>query len=421
MTVIFTLPVIGGFLTEKFLGYFFAITISLCLTIGGLFTLCFETLVHFYLGLALFSIGNSITVTCLYVILGRILQHAKHKRVAGFTITYTCMNAGALTVTLGSGWIIRNWGYQSAFLCSTILFLAATFTFLLNLRAITPTRLQLTQHYTPLQRAVGLAIIFFMIPAIMLLLHHPQFSWLLLTIVCTMATFVFAWLYYISNLKQRKQLRLFLTIVLFGIFFWVLYALEPATLTSFIERNVRHVIGSFSIPLSDFSSINMLFVVFLGCLFSCIWIHLSKRHHLPALPYQFALGIGCIGAAYLLLSASTYFSNQNGLISIAWVIISSIMFSAAELFISPVGIAMVGTLTPPKYEGSMMGIWLLSNGFGSTLAGVFVSLIMLPTQTTSPLLTNDLYSYRFCEFGLIALFLATILALLTPHLLKKMN
>lgn len=418
VTIIFTVPILGGFIAEKLLGYVTAAILSLFLAIAGLFNLCFQSLIHLYLGLALFSIGNSIAIACIYVILGRRLNECPHKRIAGFTIVYTCMNVGALVAMLSCTWMIRNWGYQSIFMSSTILFIAAAFIFLLNIRSITPAPLA-TQSYDLFHRLTGITIIFFTIPAIMLLLHHPNYDWLLLTLASIIAavTILHCWMRY--NSHQRRQLQTFLVVSLFAVFFWMLYALEPTVLTLFVERNVDRNLGALSIPSSDFFSFNPLFIVVVGCAFSMLWLSLSKRQRKPSIPYKFALGIGCVGGAYLLLSASTYFSDQNGLIGIEWIIVSYILLSAAELLISPIGIAMVGMLTSPQDEGSMMGVWLFSSGLGSTVEILLTHITALPDQSTNPLITDNFYSFRFCEFGLIGLFLAVVLSLCAPRLLKQ--
>ena len=46
VTIIFTVPVIGGYLAQRLLGYVFTTIISLCLAVGGLFSLCFRSLIH---------------------------------------------------------------------------------------------------------------------------------------------------------------------------------------------------------------------------------------------------------------------------------------------------------------------------------------------------------------------------------------
>ncbi len=422
VTVIFSIPVLSGVISERFLGYTFSIIVCLILAIAGLYCLCFESVDHFYTGLATFAIGDSIAVACLFITLGRLLPYDNmQKRVAGFTIAYTCMNGGALISLLCAGFIIRNWGYQSAFLLSSIILLFAVFTLLLNLRTLTPADPRCDTVYSPGSRLIGCALIATLIPITMTLFEYAQHNNVILIFVAIVALILIAIMWRTATSAQRQSLKTFLIITAFVTFFWALYALEPSVLTLFIQRNVNRSVFGFSIPSSDFFSLNPLFIILLGSVFSIMWLSFSKLKRIPSLPYKFAIGIGVMGIAFLLLSASTYFANANGLISIGWIIFSYLLLSTAELFISPIGLAMVGPLSPTKYEGVLMGVWLLSNGIGGSLSSYLSEATIYPEQTINPLVTNTLYGFRFCEFGLIALLLATILALFAPRLIKSIK
>jgi POT family proton-dependent oligopeptide transporter len=421
ITLIFSLPLLGGYISEKWLGYVFSTIFCLIIAIAGLYSLCFQSVSHFYIGLALFTVGNSIAVACLYVILGRLLRPTPEKRIAGFTIAYTCMNIGALLSLIFSGSIIRDWGYQSAFLISTILLLSAIFTLFLNLRYITPKESQSGQKYNSKQRLLGMGCIIVLVPIVMVLLRLKEHSDIILVAIAVFACVMIFLIWRSCSTRQRRRLTTFLVVTAFGVSFWALYALEPSVLTLFVERNVNREFGGFSIPSSDFFSLNPLFIIILGIVFSLVWLSLPRQNRTPSLPYLFAIGISLVGGAYLLLSASTYFTNESGLISVGWIIVCYVLLSAAELFISPVGLSMVGTLAPENHEGTLMGVWLLSNGFGGSLSWYLSEATISPKQTTNPLITNGLYGYRFCEFGLIALLLAVILALLAPRILGRLT
>ncbi len=50
-----------------------------------------------------------------------------------------------------------------------------------------------------------------------------------------------------------------------------------------------------------------------------------------------------------------------------------ILIALGELCISPTSLSMVSTLVPKRYVGAMMGISLLTIGFGGKLAGMLAS------------------------------------------------
>ena len=416
---IFAAPVIGGYIAGQLLGYLFTTITCLLLAVTGLYILCFQTLTHFYIGLAFFCVGNSIAVASLYVLLGRLLNNLPKIRTGAFTIAYTCMNCGALAALMASSTAIRIWGYQSTFLISAILFMVSLFVLLMNIRHYIPINQQCQTTYTMPKRVIGITALLLLLPLEVALFDHPQYRHdvILVMVVIGLGFLTSMWLK--APPEQRKKLVIFFIVSAFGIFFWTLYALEPSVLKIFVQRNVHRDLASFSVPASDFfSMVNPLSIVILGTLFSVMWLRLDKHRRSPTLPYKFAIGIGLVGLAFLVLSASTYFADTQGLISIEWVIGCYLLLGAAELFISPIGLSMVGQLTAPKNEGTAMGLWLLSNGVGSSLSFYLTKITVYTGQTTNPLNTNGLYGYRFCEFGLAALALAVILSLLSPKLVK---
>jgi POT family proton-dependent oligopeptide transporter len=48
-------------------------------------------------------------------------------------------------------------------------------------------------------------------------------------------------------------------------------------------------------------------------------------------------------------------------------IVTYLILTVAELFISPLGISFVSKVAPPKYQGLMQGLWLGATGAGNQL------------------------------------------------------
>jgi hypothetical protein len=72
--------------------------------------------------------------------------------------------------------------------------------------------------------------------------------------------------------------------------------------------------------------------------------------------------------------------------------------SVGELLISPIGYAMIGKLAPAKYQGIMMGSWMLVTGLASLFAGDFSGMVPEPTGTTA-IATNPGYATLFSRLG----------------------
>ena len=83
----------------------------------------------------------------------------------------------------------------------------------------------------------------------------------------------------------------------------------------------------------------------------------------------------------------------------------------------PIGYAMIGKLAPRRYQGIMMGSWMLVTGLASLFAGDFSGMIPEPTGTTA-IATNRGYAKLFAELGVGSLAVGIALVVLIPFLRK---
>ncbi len=89
--------------------------------------------------------------------------------------------------------------------------------------------------------------------------------------------------------------------------------------------------------------------------------------------------------------------------------------SVGELLISPIGYAMIGKLAPTKYQGIMMGSWMLVTGLASIFAGDFSGMVPEPTGTTA-VATNAQYASLFAKLGWGSIVAGLVLLVLIPLL-----
>ena len=54
-----------------------------------------------------------------------------------------------------------------------------------------------------------------------------------------------------------------------------------------------------------------------------------------------------------------------------WLILTYLLHTMGELFLSPVGLSSVTKLAPQRYVSQMMGIWFLATALGNLFAGLF--------------------------------------------------
>ncbi len=262
----------------------------------------------------------------------------------------------------------------------------------------------------------GLFFVALAIPLTATLLNFSKVSNLLMLLLGAFCAILVIYLSMHETRCYKKKLWAFLLLTTISVAFWALYSIAPGALAIFIARNVdRHFLG-FVIPAATYYALNPFFIVVLGPLLTIIWMLINQRGYKVATPAKFAIGVLSMGLGYLVLVLAIAFHGTEGQISSAWIVLSYFLQTFGELFVEPIGFAMVGELVPPRLEGLMMGIWQLATGVGGALSQFMANMTIAPKSSSGALLTDPIYSHAFLLFGVITVIVGLIAVGLVPYL-----
>jgi POT family proton-dependent oligopeptide transporter len=73
--------------------------------------------------------------------------------------------------------------------------------------------------------------------------------------------------------------------------------------------------------------------------------------------------------AFLLMMFVASIAQGDEKINLLWVTSVVLLFTIGELYLSPIGQAMVSKVAPARMVSMFMGVWFLSSFFGNYLAG----------------------------------------------------
>lgn len=127
-----------------------------------------------------------------------------------------------------------------------------------------------------------------------------------------------------------------------------------------------------------FQSFNPLFIVFLTPLVMSVFAWLNKKDIEPSTPKKIGFGMVIAAVAFMtILVASLNMVSPHTLNGAAvpdssrvtpyWLINGYLIFTIAELFLSPMGLSFVSKVAPPRFQGLMQGGWLLATAVGNKL------------------------------------------------------
>ena len=186
-------------------------------------------------------------------------------------------------------------------------------------------------------------------------------------------------------------------------------------------------VGGNQVPASTFQSANPIFIVLFGLVFSALWRELGKRNLDPSAPVKFALGLGQLGAGFLVLWWGAQTSDARGMVGMSWLLFGYLLHTTGELCLSPVGLSMVTKLSPKRLVSTVMGAWFLATAFSNLLAAVIASFTGVThgdgggSGVPVPAETVHVYGDVFLTIGVAASLSAVFLLGLSPFLSRWMH
>jgi proton-dependent oligopeptide transporter, POT family len=415
------LHLFGGYLGGRFLSNRNLFVFGMILQVLGCASISGGTVALLYIGLALFLTGSGLNVTCINMMLTQRFKPDDLRRESAFLWNYAGMNIGFFVGFTAAGHYQQTENYSGLFVFATIGNLVAV---VLAVRFWKT----LADRDTPLlhvdasgfrRRFVGgLAILVGLVPVVWLLLQHPLGTGRLMKGIGAIVALTLAWLAFKHpDAREKNNMWAYLMLTVGSLVFWALYQMAPSGLQLFAVHNVDRKVWGTEIAPQWIQNINTVVIVVGGPLMSALFVRLRARGWKIDVPNQFATSLLLMGLGFLALPLGIAFADERGMSAFGWLFASYVLQSVGELLISPVGYAMIGKLAPLKYQGVMMGAWMLVTGLASIFAGDFSSMVPEPSEG-SAVTTNPVYSKLFTELGLGSFFVGVVLVLLIPFLRK---
>jgi POT family proton-dependent oligopeptide transporter len=125
------------------------------------------------------------------------------------------------------------------------------------------------------------------------------------------------------------------------------------------------------IPATWFQSINPLLIILGTPLLIRAWKRRNAKETISHLLRRMAVGCLIASAAMLVMVLAAIESGADGArVSSLWVLTYFVLLTIGELFVLPVGLTLIATLSPVRFAATAMGGWYIAKFLGSLLAGV---------------------------------------------------
>jgi POT family proton-dependent oligopeptide transporter len=418
------LHLFGGYLGGRFLSNRNLFVGGMVLQVFGCGCIAAGTVELLYWGLALFLTGSGLNVTCLNMMLTQRFAPSDIRREGAFFWNYAGMNVGFFVGFAVAGHYQLTQSFASLFIFATIGNFLAIVLAALNWRALadrnTPL-LDLPPGWFRMRFAAGVLVLLGLVPIVRILLQHPDSTETIVKAVCALvAIALVAATVRHPDPVEKRNMWAYLILAVGSLVFWALYQMAPNGLTIFSVNNVDRHVGGFEVAPQWIQNINTVVIVFGGPLSSVLFTRLRARGWNIDVPLQFAVALVLMGLGFLALPVGIALADERGMVAFGWLFLSYVFQAVGELLISPVGYAMVGRLAPRKYQGTMMGSWMLVTGLASLYAGDFSG--MAPEAAAGGARETDAaYSALFANLGYGSTAVGVVMFLLIPFLRRLMR
>jgi proton-dependent oligopeptide transporter, POT family len=174
---------------------------------------------------------------------------------------------------------------------------------------------------------------------------------------------------------ERDRIFVIYIVAFFVIFFWAAFEQAGSSLTFIADNQTDRNFFGWNMPPSMVQIFNGLFVVAFAVPFSMLWDYLRSKDREPISPMKQSFGLALIALSYFIIAYNVKDLGNSGLLAIKWLILLYLIQTCAELCLSPIGLSLVGKLSPKRFSSLLYGVFFLSNASGYALAGTLGSIM----------------------------------------------
>jgi POT family proton-dependent oligopeptide transporter len=441
-SMVYLMPVIGGLVADRFLGFRRAVTLGAVLLCLGHLGMAFEgtpavltdagivrdefALQILYLSLALIIVGVGLLKPNISSIVGELYANQDGRRDAGFTIFYMGINLGAVLAALTCGYLGETYGWAYGFGLAGLGMLVGLITFirgksLLEGKGEAPSdeRLQSVSFGLTLHQRIIAGVVVAVCAAWWFMQHHTVVGTLLTLTTIGAIGGVLVYIFMSCTPEERKSMGLLLFLTAYSVIFWALFEQAGSSLNLFADRNVDRTLFGLSMTASQLQFFNPGFIILLAPLFSVLWQWLASRGWEPSSSAKFGLGVLQAGLGFLLLVYGIGFADSQGQVAMGWLALAYLIHTTGELCLSPVGLSMVTRLAVAKVVGLMMGVWFLASSVAHYVAGLIAGLASVEGGAGANSVDSlTVYADTFYVVGMVGVVTGILLLLLAPLLTR---
>lgn len=405
--------ILGAWLADRVLGservLFFSAIMIMC---GHVCLALLPGTVGLAVGLVLIGVGSGGLKANATSLVGTLYAEGDDRRDAGFSIFYMGINIGALVGPLVVGVLQSSVGFHVGFGAAAVGMALGLTQYALTRKDLPPQAHRVTNPLPAAHRTrwVGIAVGGLVVVGALLatgLVDAGNLARVMAGVALAAAVGYFTVLLRSREVSatERSRVLSFIPLFLASVGFWALFQQQATVVAIYAEESLDRTVLGWTMPASFVQSINPVFIIVFAGVFAAVWTRLGPRQ--PSSPLKFAAGLTVMGLAFLaFIPFSGGGPGSTPLLALAGILL---LFTFAELFLSPIGLSVATKLAPEAFRTQMVALFFLSVSVGTTLAGILAGYY-----------SRDGEVGYFSFIGITAIVMGVVLAVATPAVKRRM-
>ena len=322
-------------------------------------------------GLILIALGSGGVKANATSLVGSLYVEGDERRDAGFSLFYMGINLGAFVGPLLTGLLQKEWGFHLGFGLAAVGMALGLVQYAVGRRRLPAETHHVPNPLAPAERGryAGLAVLGITVVVVLCLTHvitAGRLSDIVIWVSLVAAVIYFALILSSSLITRIERRRVWAMVPMFvaSAVFWSLYQQQFTVMTIYSDQRLDRSLFGWEMPVSWVQSINPVYIIVFAGVFAALWTRLGERQ--PSTPVKFALGTGLMGVAFLVFLVMPSGAHAVPLLGLAFILL---LFTFAELLLSPVGLSLSTKLAPERFRTQMVALFFLSVALGTAMSG----------------------------------------------------
>ncbi|MCX2948850.1 peptide MFS transporter [Lentzea sp. NEAU-D7] len=364
-------------------------------------------------GLCAVALGSGGLKANATSLVGSLYDRDDPRRDAGFSLFYLGVNLGALAGPLLTGLAQKELGFHYGFGLAAIGMAAGLIQYTLGRKNFAPEESAAPNPLPASKRLLAAVVAVAAITAVVVLVLTEVITLANLANVTIVVIVIAAVAYFAVILSskritatERKRVWSFVPMFLASFVFFSLFQQQFTVVAIYVDQRLDRSLFGWQMPVAWANSINPVFIILLAGVFAALWTKLGTRQ--PSTPIKFSLGTTLMGLAFLMfLPMAGERGNTTPLLALVGILL---VFSIAELSLSPVGLSLSTKLAPKAFHTQMVALNFLSIALGTATAGSLASLYSVDNEAT-----------YFAIVGGTAVAFGVLIAVASPFIRRLMS